>query len=155
MSFESKAGRNMSAVYNAAIETVIDTIPTIIIASMTGGMGAIPKAAGDFGKITAMFKKLAINPIFWTNSVKYTGDAYHNALDDGATEEEAMQAAAYTGVINSAIECMGFENELLKSVQDKKFWDELGNILQKTALTEGLEQAFQGNVSALINKQLT
>ncbi len=60
-----------------------------------------------------MFKNLAKNPIFWTNSVKYTGDAYHNAIDDGADENEAMQAAAYTGVINSAIECIWLDRHYM------------------------------------------
>ena len=78
------------------------------------------------------------------------GTAYQQAIDEGATEEQADKVALIVGTINGTLEMLPFHEFLKNVAAGKMFRTGLNKVLVKTLLSEAAQQALaEGSTEAL------
>lgn len=123
--------------------------PQIAFALLSGGSSTAISAGEAIGnastsaKVASSIKTMAKQPTFWTTVIQEGGNAYEEAINSGASQEEAQLSAIYTGLMNGAIEMGGgLEDGAKKGIKN---WLKQGS-------DEGLEEVKQDFVSGLVSK---
>lgn len=123
--------------------------PQIAFALLSGGSSTAISAGEAIGnastsaKVVSSIKTMAKQPTFWTTVIQEGGNAYEEAINSGASQEEAQLSAIYTGLMNGAIEMGGgLEDGAKKGIKN---WLKQGS-------DEGLEEVKQDFVSGLVSK---
>lgn len=97
----------------------------------------VMEKSGILQKLSEPMQQLFKKREYWTSFAQEVGQDYYDALDEGATEEQAHTYAIGTALINSVIEIGG-------GIQNP------GEPLWKSALEEGREEIEQGPIGQLM-----
>lgn len=132
----------------AASMGVARTLPSLAKdAALTATTAGLLGAAG-FGKTAIRLAKEI--PTLTVRTLRYYDDAFQNALDNGATEEQAVRAAMQTALPNAAIESAGGLDALAGRMVGAtgKAASKATRVLRaaEVPLSEGLEEVAQGIV---------
>lgn len=135
---------------------VITALPNFVLAMLSGG-ASVPAQLGAQGgglmaSASTALQAMAKNPMYWTSVAQSVGPAYEEALDNGATEDEAMLTAVISSGLGSMVEAGGGIEALPGNLVDAA--GDTSRVLQwvKSALEEGLEEPVQGVLERLTNK---
>lgn len=155
--WESVSDRSKATQFAADLNAeTVSALPNAILALMSGGssaVGTIASGAANTGllstaktALTNMFK----NPTYWTSAAQTLGPNYDEAIESGATEEQAAIAAIISTALESGIEVSGGLETLPKNLKGggKKAvvqWVE-------SMFDEGKEEVLQGIVSEIAEK---
>ena len=130
---------------------VAQMAPQIAFALMSGGSSTALNVGETLGnattnaKVLSSLKTMAKQPTFWTSVIQEGGNAYEEAKQNGASQEDAQLSAIYTGLINATIEMGGgIEDGTQKGLKK----------LIKVGNEEGLEEVKQDLVSGLTSKSI-
>lgn len=127
---QNAAGDKAAEAVNKYGTMVMQAIPAAVMAFGTGGTSlattaglqsiAAANSAGNLGYIAEMssqaLRNMASNPQFQLSFIQEAGNAYQNALDEGANEEEAMLYSMLYGSTAATIE-VGGADEALGGIQ--------------------------------------
>ena len=135
---------------------VITALPNFVLAMLSGG-ASVPAQLGAQGSglmasASTALQAMAKNPMYWASVAQSVGPAYEEALDNGATEDEAMLTAMISSGLGSMVEAGGGIEALPGNLVDAA--GDTSRVLQwvKSALEEGLEEPVQGVLERLTNK---
>ena len=143
---------------------IVNMLPDIILAYLTGGASTVEAAAkanlGWGAKSASLLtatqrgiKELAKNPIFFTSFAGEVGNDYYEAMANGATEAQAMLAALTASTVNAAIEVGGVQELPSKLLENKSIGKKtLDWVL--SSLSEGKEEVLQDFISQLSAKAI-
>ena len=102
----------------------------------------VVEKSGVLNKLSKAAKDTLTSKDYWTSFASEVGMDYYDALDNGATDDEALRYALYSAGLNSVIEIGGG----IQNIPEKptfKTW-------LKSAHEEGMEEIEQGVVSRLL-----
>jgi hypothetical protein len=156
---EAQVGRGDAfKAYQTLGQGVGQAAPNAVLALATGGASVatqLPEIAGSAGLTTAVRSSLTTigkNPLFKLSFVQNYGNAYSNAKNSGATEDEAQLTAIIIGLVNSGIELTGGLETLPAALKSGN-----ASTIKKwvtSALSEGKEEVVQGVIERLTNKMV-
>lgn len=151
LSSKSKYVGKGTQIAGEGAKIVAQMAPQIAFALMSGGSSTAISAgetlenATTSAKVLSSLKTMAKQPTFWTSVIQEGGNAYEEAKQNGASQENAQLSAIYTGLINATIEMGGgIEDGAQKGLKK----------LIKVGNEEGLEEVKQDLVSGLTSKSI-
>lgn len=142
---------------NQLIQGTMSAIPNAALAAMTAGGSTAatlaPQASGLTATVANAVQKLSKNPMYWTSFIQSFGNSYDEAIDKGATEDEALLATLLSSTANAIVEIGGGVEQLpgelrkegLTSPEKIRKW-------VSSSLDEGKEEVVQGMIERLVNK---
>lgn len=119
-------------------------IPSMVATTVSGGLAApaSPLSATMFPTdtlLSSLARSTVANPAYWTTAIPMYGNAYYEAKQAGASEDEAQIAGALIGFLGGAIETSGGNIGVLPTNKTST----LINFI-KEAIQEGGEEVAQG-----------
>lgn len=144
-------------VANQLIQGTISAVPNAVLAMATAGGSAVttlsPEASGLTATVASAVQKLSKDPMYWTSFIQSFGNSYDEAIEKGATEDEALLATLLSSTANAIVEVGGGVEQLpgelrkegLTSAEKIRKW-------VSSSLDEGKEEAVQGMIERLVNK---
>lgn len=144
-------------VANQLIQGTISAVPNAVLAMATAGGSAAatlaPQASGLTATVADAVQKLSKDPMYWTSFIQSFGNSYDEAIEKGATEDEALLATLLSSTANAIVEVGGGVEQLpgelrkegLTSAEKIRKW-------VSSSLDEGKEEAVQGMIERLVNK---
>lgn len=144
-------------VANQLIQGTISAVPNAVLAMATAGGSAAttlsPEASGLTATVASAVQKLSKDPMYWTSFIQSFGNSYDEAIEKGATEDEALLATLLSSTANAIVEVGGGVEQLpgelrkegLTSAEKIRKW-------VSSSLDEGKEEVVQGMIERLVNK---
>ena len=144
-------------VANQLIQGTISAVPNAVLAMATAGGSAAttlaPEASGLTATVADAVQKLSKDPMYWTSFIQSFGNSYDEAIEKGATEDEALLATLLSSTANAIVEVGGGVEQLpgelrkegLTSAEKIRKW-------VSSSLDEGKEEVVQGMIERLVNK---
>ncbi len=144
-------------VANQLIQGTISAVPNAVLAMATAGGSAAatltPQASGLTATVANAVQKLSKDPMYWTSFIQSFGNSYDEAIEKGATEDEALLATLLSSTANAIVEVGGGVEQLpgelrkegLTSAEKIRKW-------VSSSLDEGKEEVVQGMIERLVNK---
>lgn len=144
-------------VANQLIQGTISAVPNAVLAMATAGGSAAatltPQASGLTATVADAVQKLSKDPMYWTSFIQSFGNSYDEAIEKGATEDEALLATLLSSTANAIVEVGGGVEQLpgelrkegLTSAEKIRKW-------VSSSLDEGKEEVVQGMIERLVNK---
>ena len=127
---------------------VVQSLPSTVLVFMSGGSSAVAsgllsgaQAATTSQVLTGAFSSAAKNPSFWANVTQMLGPTYYEAIEDGASEFDAMLVALLNAGAGSLVEVGGGVETIPKGSASIKQW-------LKSMAEEGREEVIQGAIEA-------
>lgn len=142
---------------NQLIQGTISAVPNAVLAMATAGGSAAttlaPEASGLTATVADAVQKLSKDPMYWTSFIQSFGNSYDEAIEKGATEDEALLATLLSSTANAIVEVGGGVEQLpgelrkegLTSAEKIRKW-------VSSSLDEGKEEVVQGMIERLVNK---
>lgn len=142
---------------NQLIQGTISAVPNAVLAMATAGGSAAttlaPEASGLTATVASAVQKLSKDPMYWTSFIQIFGNSYDEAIEKGATEDEALLATLLSSTANAIVEVGGGVEQLpgelrkegLTSAEKIRKW-------VSSSLDEGKEEVVQGMIERLVNK---
>ena len=142
---------------NQLVQGTMSAIPNAALAAMTAGGSTAatlaPQASGLTATVADAVQKLSKDPMYWTSFIQSFGNSYDEAIEKGATEDEALLATLLSSTANAIIEIGGGVEQLpgelrkegLTSPEKIRKW-------VSSSLDEGKEEVIQGMIERLVNK---
>lgn len=142
---------------NQLIQGTISAVPNAVLAMATAGGATAatlaPEASGLTATVADAVQKLSKDPMYWTSFVQSFGNSYDEAIEKGATEDEALLATLLSSTANAIVEVGGGVEQLpgelrkegLTSAEKIRKW-------VSSSLDEGKEEVVQGMIERLVNK---
>lgn len=142
---------------NQLIQGTISAVPNAVLAMATAGGSAAatlaPEASGLTATVADAVQKLSKDPMYWTSFIQSFGNSYEEAIEKGATEDEALLATLLSSTANAIVEVGGGVEQLpgelrkegLTSAEKIRKW-------VSSSLDEGKEEVVQGMIERLVNK---
>ena len=142
---------------NQLIQGTVSAVPNAVLAMATAGGSTAatlaPEASGLTATVADAVQKLSKDPMYWTSFVQSFGNSYDEAIEKGATEDEALLATLLSSTANAVVEVGGgveqLPGELRKAGLTSK--DKIRKWVS-SALDEGKEEVVQGMIERLVNK---
>ena len=142
---------------NQLIQGTVSAVPNAVLAMATAGGSTAatltPEASGLTATVADAVQKLSKDPMYWTSFVQSFGNSYDEAIEKGATEDEALLATLLSSTANAIVEVGGgveqLPGELRKAGLTSK--DKIRKWVS-SALDEGKEEVVQGMIERLVNK---
>lgn len=142
---------------NQLIQGTISAVPNAVLAMATAGGSTAatlaPEASGLTTTVADAVQKLSKDPMYWTSFIQSFGNSYDEAIEKGATEDEALLATLLSSTANAVVEVGGgveqLPGELRKAGLTSK--DKIRKWVS-SALDEGKEEVVQGMIERLVNK---
>ena len=142
---------------NQLVQGTMSAIPNAALAAMTAGGSTAatlaPQASGLSATVADAVQKLSKDPMYWTSFIQSFGNSYDEAIEKGATEDEALLATLLSSTANAIVEIGGGVEQLpgelrkegLTSPEKIRKW-------VSSSLDEGKEEVIQGMIERLVNK---
>jgi hypothetical protein len=142
---------------NQLTQGTVSAVPNAILAMATAGGSAAatltPQASGLTATVADAVQKLSKDPMYWTSFIQSFGNGYDEAIEKGATEDEALLATLLSSTANAIVEVGGGVEQLpgelrkegLTSAEKIRKW-------VSSSLDEGKEEVVQGMIERLVNK---
>lgn len=128
-------------------------LPDVLLSMASGGMNKLNSVASALPKATQYVKNLIKNPAYWSSFTQIAGHSYNDAINSGASENQARAMGTLNGVIGSAIEVGGGVQKLPGKVINKskgglttygnKLFNNIKNFVVDTMAEEGGEEVIQ------------
>ena len=144
-------------VANQLIQGTISAVPNAVLAMATAGGSTAatlsPEASGLTATVADAVQKLSKDPMYWTSFIQSFGNSYDEAIEKGATEDEALLATLLSSTANAIVEVGGGVEQLpgelrkegLTSAEKIRKW-------VSSSLDEGKEEVVQSMIERLVNK---
>ena len=142
---------------NQLTQGTVSAVPNALLAMATAGGSAAatltPQASGLTATVADAVQKLSKDPMYWTSFIQSFGNSYDEAIEKGATEDEALLATLLSSTANAIVEVGGGVEQLpgelrkegLTSAEKIRKW-------VSSSLDEGKEEVVQGMIERLVNK---
>lgn len=142
---------------NQLTQGTVSAVPNAVLAMATAGGSAAatlaPEASGLTATVADAVQKLSKDPMYWTSFIQSFGNSYDEAIEKGATEDEALLATLLSSTANAIVEVGGGVEQLpgelrkegLTSADKIRKW-------VSSSLDEGKEEVVQGMIERLVNK---
>ena len=142
---------------NQLTQGTVSAVPNALLAMATAGGSAAatltPQASGLTATVADAVQKLSKDPMYWTSFIQSFGNSYDEAIEKGATEDEALLATLLSSTANAIVEVGGGVEQLpgelrkegLTSAEKIRRW-------VSSSLDEGKEEVVQGMIERLVNK---
>lgn len=142
---------------NQLTQGTVSAVPNAVLAMATAGGSAAttlaPEASGLTATVADAVQKLSKDPMYWTSFIQSFGNSYDEAIEKGATEDEALLATLLSSTANAIVEIGGGVEQLpgelrkegLTSAEKIRKW-------VSSSLDEGKEEVVQGMIERLVNK---
>lgn len=142
---------------NQLTQGTVSAVPNAVLAMATAGGSAAatltPQASGLTATVADAVQKLSKDPMYWTSFIQSFGNSYDEAIEKGATEDEALLATLLSSTANAIVEVGGGVEQLpgelrkegLTSAEKIRKW-------VSSSLDEGKEEVVQGMIERLVNK---
>lgn len=142
---------------NQLTQGTVSAVPNALLAMATAGGSAAatlaPEASGLTATVADAVQKLSKDPMYWTSFIQSFGNSYDEAIEKGATEDEALLATLLSSTANAIVEVGGGVEQLpgelrkegLTSAEKIRKW-------VSSSLDEGKEEVVQGMIERLVNK---
>nr|DAH98691.1 MAG TPA: hypothetical protein [Caudoviricetes sp.] len=142
---------------NQLTQGTVAAVPNAVLAMATAGGSTAatlaPEASGLTATVADAVKKLSKDPMYWTSFIQSFGNSYDEAIEKGATEDEALLATLLSSTANAIVEVGGGVEQLpgelrkegLTSAEKIRKW-------VSSSLDEGKEEVVQGMIERLVNK---
>lgn len=118
----------------------------------------IAKASNWANVIQASMQDMARNPQYWTSFARVAGTDYVDAMNDGASQMQAMAYALADGSLNALIEIGGGGIQSLPQVSEELTNPTVRKVLRevylKSVFDEGMEEVYQGVVERGLSAML-
>lgn len=118
----------------------------------------IAKASNWANVIQASMQDMARNPQYWTSFARVAGTDYVDAVNDGASQMQAMAYALADGSLNALIEIGGGGIQSLPQVSEELTNPTVRKVLRevylKSVFDEGMEEVYQGVVERGLSAML-
>lgn len=118
----------------------------------------VAKASNWANVIQASMQDMARNPQYWTSFARVAGTDYVDAMNDGASQMQAMAYALADGSLNALIEIGGGGIQSLPQVSEELTNPTVRKVLRevylKSAFDEGMEEVYQGVVERGLSAML-
>ena len=118
----------------------------------------VAKASNWANVIQASMQDMARNPQYWTSFARVAGTDYVDAVNDGASQMQAMAYALADGSLNALIEIGGGGIQSLPQVSEELTNPTVRKVLRevylKSAFDEGMEEVYQGVVERGLSAML-
>ena len=118
----------------------------------------IAKASNWANVIQASMQDMARNPQYWTSFARVAGTDYVDAVNDGASQMQAMAYALADGSLNALIEIGGGGIQSLPQVSKELTNPTVRKVLRevylKSVFDEGMEEVYQGVVERGLSAML-
>lgn len=142
---------------NQLIQGTVSAVPNAVLAMATAGGSTAatlaPEASGLTATVASAVQKLSKDPMYWTSFIQSFGNSYDEAIEKGATEDEALLATLLSSTANAVVEVGGgveqLPGELRKEGLTSK--DKIRKWVS-SSLDEGKEEVVQGMIERLVNK---
>ena len=142
---------------NQLIQGTVSAVPNAVLAMATAGGSTAatlaPEASGLTATVADAVQKLSKDPMYWTSFIQSFGNSYDEAIEKGATEDEALLATLLSSTANAIVEVGGgveqLPGELRKEGLTSK--DKIRKWVS-SSLDEGKEEVVQGMIERLVNK---
>ena len=142
---------------NQLIQGTVSAVPNAVLAMATAGGSTAatfaPEASGLAATVASSVQKLAKNPMYWTSFVQSFGNSYDEAIEKGATEDEALLATLLSSTVNAVVEVGGGVEQLPGELREAGLTskDKIRKWVS-SSLDEGKEEVVQGMIERLVNK---
>ena len=142
---------------NQLIQGTVSAVPNAVLAMATAGGSTAatlaPEASGLTATVASSVQKLAKNPMYWTSFVQSFGNSYDEAIEKGATEDEALLATLLSSTANAIVEVGGGVEQLPGELREAGLTskDKIRKWVS-SSLDEGKEEVVQGMIERLVNK---
>lgn len=142
---------------NQLIQGTISAVPNAVLAMATasGSTAATlaPEASGLTATVADAVQKLSKDPMYWTSFVQSFGNSYDEAIEKGATEDEALLATLLSSTANAIVEIGGGVEQLPGELREAGLTskDKIRKWVS-SSLDEGKEEVIQGMIERLVNK---
>ena len=142
---------------NQLIQGTVSAVPNAVLAMATAGGSTAatlaPEASGLTATVASSVQKLAKNPMYWTSFVQSFGNSYDEAIEKGATEDEALLATLLSSTANAIVEVGGGVEQLPGELREAGLTskDKIRKWVS-SSLDEGKEEVIQGMIERLVNK---
>lgn len=142
---------------NQLTQGTVSAVPNALLAMATAGGSTAatlaPEASGLTATVADAVQKLSKDPMYWTSFIQSFGNSYDEAIEKGATEDEALLATLLSSTANAIVEVGGGVEQLpgelrkegLTSAEKIRKW-------VSSSLDEGKEEVVQGMIERLVNK---
>ena len=142
---------------NQLTQGTVSAVPNALLAMATAGGSTAatltPQASGLTATVADAVQKLSKDPMYWTSFIQSFGNGYDDAIEKGATEDEALLATLLSSTANAIVEIGGGVEQLpgelrkegLTSAEKIRKW-------VSSSLDEGKEEVVQGMIERLVNK---
>lgn len=118
----------------------------------------VAKASNWANVIQASMQDMARNPQYWTSFARVAGTDYVDAVNDGASQIQAMAYALADGSLNALIEIGGGGIQSLPQVSEELTNPTVRKVLREVYLQsvfdEGMEEVYQGVVERGLSAML-
>ena len=119
---------------------------------------SLTKASNWAKVIQASMQDMARNPQYWTSFARVAGTDYVDAVNDGASQMQAMAYALADGSLNALIEIGGEGIQSLPRVAEELTDPTVRKVLRevylKSVFDEGMEEVYQGVVERGLSAML-
>ena len=142
---------------NQLIQGTISAVPNAVLAMATAGGSTAatlaPEASGLTATVADAVQKLSKDPMYWTSFVQSFGNSYDEAIEKGATEDEALLATLLSSTANAIVEIGGGVEQLPGELREAGLTskDKIRKWVS-SSLDEGKEEVIQGMIERLVNK---
>ena len=142
---------------NQLTQGTVSAVPNALLAMATAGGSTAatltPQASGLTATVADAVQKLSKDPMYWTSFIQSFGNSYDEAIEKGATQDEALLATLLSSTANAIVEVGGGVEQLpgelrkegLTSAEKIRKW-------VSSSLDEGKEEVVQGMIERLVNK---
>lgn len=142
---------------NQLIQGTVSAVPNAVLAMATAGGSTAatlaPEASGLTATVADAVQKLSKDPMYWTSFVQNFGNSYDEAIEKGATEDEALLATLLSSTANAIVEVGGGVEQLPGELREAGLTskDKIRKWVS-SSLDEGKEEVVQGMIERLVNK---
>lgn len=142
---------------NQLIQGTVSAVPNAVLAMATAGGSTAatlaPEASGLTATVADAVQKLSKDPMYWTSFVQSFGNSYDEAIEKGATEDEALLATLLSSTANAIVEIGGGVEQLPGELREAGLTskDKIRKWVS-SSLDEGKEEVVQGMIERLVNK---
>ena len=142
---------------NQLIQGTMSAVPNAALAMATAGGSTAatlaPEASGLTATVASAVQKLSKDPMYWTSFVQSFGNSYDEAIEKGATEDEALLATLLSSTANAIVEVGGGVEQLPGELREAGLTskDKIRKWVS-SSLDEGKEEVVQGMIERLVNK---
>ena len=142
---------------NQLIQGTVSAVPNAVLAMATAGGSTAatlaPEASGLTATVADAVQKLSKDPMYWTSFVQSFGNSYDEAIEKGATEDEALLATLLSSTANAIVEVGGGVEQLPGELREAGLTskDKIRKWVS-SSLDEGKEEVVQGMIERLVNK---